>query len=803
MKKSVKLLMLGLLAVGTLAGCNTNKKTSSDASSAAPASESSSKSSENPSSSEAPSSSEQPSSSEAPSSSEESSSSSSSEPEPPQPTRDWTNEEKALMEEHLHGIILPFFDVEGIALDYDDTTEQFSIAGLAIEDGQIAEYAELYDAAEGWNDVSNQYSTWSSAPAGSFYVFERFVQTEEGKRGISVQFFGHNGSSYSTSGPFYLYASDPFCYEFPDLAAEYALYNVEGPNILEPETADLYYEFIPDEDNSEYHAAGYDSWLNASLYIYGLDEEAFMAYGLQCTLAGWVISEGEDEGEYTATYDDEGSGLRYTVNIYYCDDYVALSWDYLGTTIPAANWSEVIEQANAILAEHDFDPIPYELPAVEGEGYEYDVKDYIQGWDEVDIFVTGPSDDYVTTYGAILVEAGWRDLGSNYYEIETTAGIAKIQIGYSTYSNRFYIYLFATLQPLPTAEWPAEAVAEMLGEGITDELPAFDADYLPSGSYFQAFNDEYGMGVMVYPNEEEADIETYLEMYVDVLTSGENPFVYDESQYYYSPNGEFRVYLYEGTENNLVIELSVAYALNLSTLNTMFAEVGWDDLELEPFSFYAAGAFSYLTVDPEDPTDYFLIYAPVAATADADAAIADYASILLEAGWTSNGTNQYGEPLLLDPTERFQVELTWDYNNSVPYFMIKITDTEVEPIVTALDAAKVASMFASSGWEGFEFPAFDIVNIEDDNIYYFSADPSDPDDYCQIGIYGSAMKDVETTFDNLLAALDADENFTFVEEIDYGMEYTCGDYTLDVMCGNTSYGPAILINITYSASAGE
>ena len=593
MKKSVKLLMLGLLAVGTLAGCNTNKKTSSDASSAAPASESSSKSSENPSSSEAPSSSEQPSSSEAPSSSEESSSSSSSEPEPPQPTRDWTEAEKELMEEHLHGIILPFFDVEGIALDYDDATEKFSIAGLAIEDGQIAEYAELYDAAEGWNDVSNQYGAWETAPAGSFFVFERFVQTEEGKRGISVQFYGKD-SSYTTAGPFYLYASDPFCYEFPDLAAEYEKYNIEGPNIPEPETADLYYEFYPNSNNDWYYENGLEEYMSATIYIYGLDEEAFMAYGLQCTLAGWDITQGEEEGEYDAVYVNEDEGTQYTASIYFCEDYVALSFKYVASELPITGWPTAkIEEA---FQEHG--KTLFSIPEFNGDGYEYEFYDSFS-YGYIGIYVSYADADDLVGYAATLTEAGWDVVETDgVYEarLTTADGIARIDFEYDDYWEQDYFKIFYDLEALPTAEWPAEAVAEMLGEEITDVLPAFDPDYLPSGSYFQTFNDAYGMGVNVYLPEEETDIETYIEIYADVLTSGDNPFVYDGSKFYVSPNEQFYVYLYEGTENNLVIELSLPVLFPMSdVIEKVTALIGEEFVEPLP-ALPGASAYNVLTI---------------------------------------------------------------------------------------------------------------------------------------------------------------------------------------------------------------
>ena len=104
--------------------------------------------------------------------------------------RNWTDEEKAVFADHLHGEVLPFLALEGATPFYDATEDQVRIfdeqgAFLQVSGSDIPDYAALFSANDGWVDVSAEYSAYKSAPTGSFWVFEKSVDTSEGMRRLS------------------------------------------------------------------------------------------------------------------------------------------------------------------------------------------------------------------------------------------------------------------------------------------------------------------------------------------------------------------------------------------------------------------------------------------------------------------------------------------------------------------------------------------------------------------------------------------------------------------------------------------
>ena len=654
-----------MLAVGALTACQVGQKSSSgsEASSSGDTSTpDSSKSSEQPSSEE------------------------SSSEEPPAPTRDWTNEEKALMEQHLHGIVLPFLDVEGIALSFDETTEQFSTGALTIEDGTIAAYAELFDESEGWNDVSYQYDTYETAPAGSFYVFERFVQTQEGKRGISVRFFGNDGTNYTTAGPMYLFANDPFDYEFPDLAAEYAQYNVDGAPIPAPNIQDLYFEFYPNSNNAAYHSYGMDEYLNATIYIYGLDEDGFLAYVQQCISAGWIIEEGEEPDTYVAKLINEQDNTQFVADVYYSEDYVAISFYYLAAELPITSWpSEMIAEA---FEEHE--KALFDVPAFNGEGFEYEFYDNFS-YGYIGIYVSNADADDLVEYAAALTTAGWEVVeedGVYTATLELTEGIAKISFEYDDRWEQDYFRIFYDLEAYPSAEWPTADVAALLASldsSITDVLPAYE--YAPAGTVFQIYNDSFGAGVKITLADGETEQGT-IELYAYYLTEAGFTAVEGKDGFYASPNNQYLVEVYSGEVGYVCVEISLIAKFPSDKVLEGLALM--DESFTDPIPALE-GADSYRVFQETTQMQIQCVYSSLA---EAQAAVAAYEALLLAANYTNPGQDAYGWECYNSPNEQFYLNIWISSQSGYKVIIDVYPGTFVDPSIWPAD--KIAQLLGAS-----------------------------------------------------------------------------------------------------------
>ena len=130
------------------------------------------------------------------------------------------------------------------------------------------------------------------------------------------------------------------------------------------------------------------------------------------------------------------------------------------------------------------------------------------------MYVYGVADEDVAAYLALLVDEGWKVTQSSdtLFIAQLTiedAGVAYIEIEYQGY---VVITIYAMLDDLPLAEWPADDIADLLGDDVEDILPEYDGDNLG----FYLLNDSYGYAVQVLLDEdvEEADA---LEYYITVV----------------------------------------------------------------------------------------------------------------------------------------------------------------------------------------------------------------------------------------------------------------------------------------------
>jgi hypothetical protein len=456
----------------------------------------------------------------------------------------WTAEERALFDEYLHGIQIPFIDIKGAKLSYDEESEVVVMTDaegndLAVEGFDIADYAEKFLASEGWEDVSDEYSAYSSAPEGSFFVFEKSTETEEGIRRISVHFYGYDAEEeYSTEGNLSFYANDPFNYVFPsaDIAAEFAKYNFEAFEILEP-TGATYFEFYPSYYNSMYYQYGYYEYMSATLYIYGLDADSFSAYMSALEADGWVFGE-PSNGLYSGTK-VLTSGNTAMMQIGFAGTYTYLAYAYLVSEPVVWPTDEVAAMVQSIAPGSETF-----VPGIEGaEAYQFYTET------ELDIYGDASLEE---EYIAILKEAGWTEDPNNSANYISPAQDIFVQLSYNDYYECL-VCVFGKYVA-PSAEWPTDDVAALFPAGVElqDSLPAFEGE----AESFQAYSDAYGSGVTVFveAGSEDAAITEYC------ATLVENKFTAIENDsgrlFYRSEHDEFTVEVWKGTEGAFNIEIS-------------------------------------------------------------------------------------------------------------------------------------------------------------------------------------------------------------------------------------------------------
>ena len=660
----------------------------------------------------------------------------------------WFAEEKALFNDYLHGIELPFLPVEGATVTLSDggslnilnpNGENLSVSGTVIQD-----YADLFLANDGWEDVSSDYSAYRTAPSGSFFVFERSTDTDEGMRRISVQFFGHDGSAYNTSGSFYLFASDPFNYEFPSdlIAEEFELYGFTPFAIPAPDAEDMYFEFYPDSNNAIYIAYGYPEYCNATIYLYGFTQETFDAYLAKLSGAGWILNGTDHDGTmvYDGKLEVEGEGNAVIEQLYFTPTFSALTYDYM-IQAPAVWPAEAAAQLVEKFAPGSTTVIP-ECPG--GEKY----SSYMSSsYNEIDV---EGDESLKDAYAAILREAGWTET-EDYVFVSPNQDI-QIVLQFTSYGLEIRVSGYTA----PSAEWPAEDAAKLLPAGGQDTLPPFEG-----ADSYQYYNDNYGSGITCFVGEGNED--SAMEAYAATLTSA--GFTPDDNGFFKSPHAEFKVELWKGTDGAFNIEVSIIAYWPTADVAALLEELvpnGEDSLPaLEGAASYNASATN----------NGFNVAVKFETTAQKNASQEAYIALLEEAGFEYAGDDEYGDPYFNSPHEEFCVN-PWIGSSALNigvYAGPFVAPTAGFPA----DDINAALLLLDSTLQD-KLPDYDT-----DLIYNFSANSSGT------GVQIMAMPtNVETEIGlfgaNLLA-----NNFTEAGEDSYGdMHYLSPNGELDVCAWN-------------------
>ncbi len=132
---------------------------------------------------------------------------------------DWDDNEKATMRRALHGLVLPFVNMETTVRTNNDGSSVKIESQQNMSGNFLAGYAEKFTYEDGWTggDISYEFEV----SYGNAFAYQKAI-TENGKKYyVSVMFMGieQNAGSeqanISKTGHFYLEASDPYEYTYP------------------------------------------------------------------------------------------------------------------------------------------------------------------------------------------------------------------------------------------------------------------------------------------------------------------------------------------------------------------------------------------------------------------------------------------------------------------------------------------------------------------------------------------------------------------------------------------------------------
>ena len=328
---------------------------------------------------------------------------------------------------------------------------------------------------------------------------------------------------------------------------------------------------------------------------------------------------------------------------------------------PATGWPA------ADIAELLGDDVTDVLPAYD-DGTTYDA--FAMGEDSIRVvaYCSNPTSAY-TAYCAILVEAGYEfdytdSYGYNYY----TSPNEQLEVG--PWGSSSYGCLIIDVEILNGGSqggggededvWPADEIAALFGEDVTDVLPAYtDTTYVEAseGSYCDVqvaayIGDNYAAAVTAYKK---------------ILTDAGYNYSYtdDYGDYHYtSPNNQLDVCPWGDSDGWLVIDIDIIAGGSgeiptgwpTDDIAGLFQEAGFTNNLPQYNGDDFIGAEAYMDEYDEIMID---VYLDEENEENWDASIAAYAALLDNAGFSFSGQNSTGDYYYMSPDGDYGLDFGW------------------------------------------------------------------------------------------------------------------------------------------------
>ena len=453
---------------------------------------------------------------------------------------EWTNEEAAVMSDHLYGLVLPFVDMP-VSVTYDQTTDAVSIFSVGnMEDGFLSRYAELFDYDSGWEggDMSYELGLYS----GFAYVFRKAVTYNNQTRYVLVYFFGgeYNVATeefeYSRTGKFYLQASDPFMYTYPAEFIAGWLKTTFGADIVPPVLEADYYQL-----DSEGVLLAYSENNLEDTYKRALEATNNFVVSAERDLGGYYVAHPID-GSYQIRfkYDSDQKMMMIEVSEYqgwnssritkFYEKYNQAPLSFPSLDIDGASYKFEEGSYNELLAGQGLYSNVSATYTISKTGLtNAPLKEYASKLREAGYAVSGVAADEDGTINDYYFQKALKDgvfYASQISYVASPIGGGKPQIA---------MYFFATGQEMPDllVNWPSDKIATFLGDDVKDVVPAYTG--LQCGFGFES--NKYAV---VSINVDEISSKTIKEDYAALLLK--NEFTLNNGKYI-SKNNQISIQL--------------------------------------------------------------------------------------------------------------------------------------------------------------------------------------------------------------------------------------------------------------------
>ena len=497
----------------------------------------------------------------------------------------WSKEDKALMQENLHGIVLPYLNSKGVTVEFNEKQKAVEVKGPELDAKALEKFASLFSEKNGWGEFP-EYE-----PEEGEYAFRTSVETEDGKRFVAVSFMNEavdqtlesgaedpTGADESPAKEFVLRAGDPYAYKFEDAP----LLDVVLENFAKLDTvpafegaeyfwSDLVYD---DEDNFE----------ALDIQAKGVASDPSTAYAAALSQAGYYPFGDSAHQELNVTYEYSAEKKQfdiyvspYTIGfpIIEVNEYLAKTFVGDGETLdafPAFN--------DFTLNEHLQGYVP-----LFSRGY----NQLVVAFDDATV-----SQEFVTSINAFLktkgfteglVQYGWESRVSPNEQYEVVAWVA----------SSGYAYIDFQEVTEPVLEWPTEQLAtdfETLGLDTSTPLPAYPGEFTNVTYNF----DEEGREItIILSMDADPGLATvYVPLMSDFTldttgTSGDITY-WD----YVSPENSYKVEFYYGADLGGVLFIINAF-YDKVPVDNMKSDLECEDSTFDLFvpSFEVEGAYWY------------------------------------------------------------------------------------------------------------------------------------------------------------------------------------------------------------------
>ena len=413
---------------------------------------------------------------------------------------DWTDTEKATMRNALHGLVLPFVEMDVSVQSYEGSIIMMSTDNM--QEGFLSNYAAKFKAGDGWEggDVSDEVGQYANS--GLAYGFVKEVTQNNSRYYVSVMFAGvvdpqASRTTYSKTGKFILQTGEPYVAEYPTTFVAQWL-QAQFNTTINPPAFQAEYYCLADEG-----------------IMYGYTETNIEeSYKTALTSSNnFTIDANKDaQGYYVAHPTDGSYELRF--------QYMAADKIFVIMVTAPKGWNN--SAINAIFTKNHV--TPFSLGSIENPSITFSATEQsVAEATYMFISINGVSVQDVQAYINSLKALGYKVADSNvvvesnqYFttvNVITNEGMFTIYVTYSTAENANNLMIYFNLAPnqYVVKDWPAASVARYL-QAEHDTVPAFAGNAY--GFNFSVMN-TYNNVVVILDNGAES---TAKDAYISTLT---------------------------------------------------------------------------------------------------------------------------------------------------------------------------------------------------------------------------------------------------------------------------------------------